>query len=622
MRTSLNLRRHVLPALGLGVLVAPIAALDAAAQATTEVAELVVTANRIPTEASRVGSSVSIIDAAEIERRQQVQVLDMLKRVPGVSISRNGGFGATSTLRLRGSEAGMVKVLVDGVEVNDAAGANNEFDFNSLLTVDIEKIEVLKGPQSALYGNDAMGGVINIITRSGDGAPRFTALAEAGSYGTFRQQAGVSGRTGNTSFALTGSNFTTDGFSRTFAGSEKDGSDARSVSGKLGVEATELLRFDFSGGWSWLDTEYDPFGADGAAAQEKETWQGRAAADLSLLEGRFTSNLALSLASTKRDFDEPTGWYVASTFDSLRKALDYQGNLHFGRDTATFGLSVDEEDAKTTNTSAFGLEPGIDDDVTTKSAFIQYQAQLTDDLTLTAGGRVDDHEAFGSKATYRFTGAYVVPESGTILRASYGTAYKAPTLYQLYEPSYGNADLRPEEARGMDAGIEQPLLDGKVTLGASLFRTHYDNLIGFSSAYVNVAKARTEGVELTFEAKPLESLLLSANYTYLDATDRISGRDLPRRPRNTVNASIDWYATDALLLGAALRHVGKQRDTASATSPILDRYTTVDVTARWKLRESVSLFGRVENIADQEYQEVRTYRTPGRSAYGGVSVSF
>lgn len=600
------------------------AALPAAAQSapTTEVAELIVSANRLPTEAARVGSSVDVIDKAEIERRQQVQPLDLLKRLPGVSISRNGGFGATSTVRLRGSESGMVKVLVDGVEVNDAASTGNEFDFNSLLTGDIEKIEVLKGPQSALYGNDAMGGVINIITRQGSGTPRITALAEAGSYGTFRQQAGISGASGGTSYALNASNLHTDGFSRTFVGSEKDGSDARAVSGKLGVQASEVLRFDFAGGWSWLDSEYDPYAADGPASQEKKMWQGRAAADLSLLDGRFTNNLAISAASTKRDFDEPTGWYTASTFDSLRKSLDYQGNLHFGRDTATFGLSVEEEDAKVNNTSALGLEPGIDDDVTTKSAFIQYQAELVENLTVTAGGRVDDHEAYGSKATYRLTGAYLLPASGTILRTSYGTAYKAPTLYQLYAPFYGNDALKPEESKGLDAGIEQPLLDGRLTLGASLFRNFYDNLIGFTSAYVNVAKARTQGVELSIQARPLESLRLSANYTFLDATDRISGDDLPRRPRNSVNASIDWDATERLTLGAALRYMGKQYDNAYDNTAILDGSTVVDTTIRWQGWENVSLFGRVENLFDKDYQEVLNYRAPGRSAYGGVQVRF
>ncbi|MFY8094583.1 MAG: TonB-dependent receptor plug domain-containing protein [Niveispirillum sp.] len=596
---------------------------SAALAEPTQVAEIIVSANKVPTAQERVGSSVSVIDSAEIERRQQVQALDLLKRVPGVSISRNGGLGSTSTVRLRGSESGMVKVLIDGVEVNDASGANNEFDFNSLLTGDIEKIEVLKGPQSALYGNDAMGGVINVITRRGEGETKIRGTLEGGAYGSFRQLASLTGGTQQVDYALSAANLHTDGFSRTFAGNEKDGTDARSVSGRLGVKASDILRFDLNAAWSWLDTEFDPFGADGASAQEKESWQVRGAGTLSLLDGTFENVLAASYATTDRDFDEPTGFYRFSTFDSRRKALDYQGNLRLREaDIASIGLSVDEEDGKTTNTVGTSTSTGLDDSVTTKSAFVQYQAAITSDLTLTLGGRVDDHEQFGTEGTWRATGAYQVPATGTVLRASYGTANKAPTLYQLYDPFYGNKNLVAEDGKGADIGFDQKLLDGRVGFGASLFRNSYTNMIGFSNGYINVARARTKGVELTFEANPVETVLIQANYTYLDAKDRITGRDLPRRPQDTVNASIDWTIVEGIDLGAALRYVGKQRDTASATSPILDSYTTVDFTARWAVLDNVSLFGRVENLFDEDYQEVRTYRAPGRSAFGGVTVTF
>lgn len=588
-----------------------------------QVAEIIVTANKVPTSQERVGSSVSVIDSAEIERRQQVQGLDLLKRVPGVSISRNGGLGGTSTLRLRGSENGMVKVLIDGVEVNDASGIDNEFDFNSLLTGDIERIEVLKGPQSALYGNDAMAGVVNVITRRGTGETKIRGTLEGGAYGTFRQLASLTGGTEQLDYALSAANLHTDGFSRTFVGDEKDGTDARSVSGRVGYKASDLLRFDLNAGWSWLDTEFDPFGGDGPSSQEKEMWQARGAGTLTLLDGAFENVLAASYAATDRAFDEPTGYYRFSTFDSRRKALDYQGNLRLrDADIATVGLSVDEEQGKTTNTVGTTTSTGLDDSVTTKSAFVQYQAAVTGDVTLTLGGRVDDHEQFGTEGTWRATGAWQVPATGTVLRASYGTANKAPTLYQLYDPYYGNARLRAEDGVGADIGFDQKLLDGRVGFGASLFRNSYKNMIGFSNGYINVARARTKGVELTFEARPVETVLVQANYTYLHAKDRLTGRDLPRRPQDTLNASIDWTVADGIDLGAALRYVGQQRDTASASSAILDSYTTVDFTARWAVLDNVSLFGRVENLFDEDYQEVRAYRAPGRSAFGGVTVSF
>lgn len=597
----------------------------ASAQADTQiqVAEIIVSANRVPTDQARVGSSVNVIDAREIERRQQVQTLDVLKRLPGVSIARTGGFGSTSTLRLRGSESGMVKVLVDGVEVNDATSTANEFDFNSLLTVDIDRIEVLKGPQSALYGNDAMAGVINITTRQGSGKPGLRATAEVGAYGTFRQQAGVSGSGDGVRYAATASNLSTDGFSRTFVGNEKDGSDARTASGRLGLDVAAGVSIDLSAGWSWLDSEYDPFAADGAADMEKENWNARAAANLSLLDGRLENSLAVSLATSDRDFDEPTGYYRFSTFDSRRTALDYQGNLRLRDvDIATFGLSVDEEDAVTTNTVGSTSSTDLDRNVTTQSVFAQYQAALSSDLTVTLGGRIDDHEQFGTEGTWRATAAYQVPTSGTILRSSYGTARKAPSLFQLYAPFYGNANLKAERAKGFDAGVEQGLLDGRVILGATWFHNSYTNMIGFTNAYANIARARTRGVELTALVKATDDLTLSANYTNLSAKDRVTGRDLPRRPRHSVNAAIDWTIVPGIELGTTLRYFSDQRDNAGATAPVLDGATIFDLTGRWKVLDNVALFGRVENLFDEDYQEVRTYRAPGRSAFGGVTVSF
>lgn len=603
--------------------VASLSASAAFADATA-LTEIIVTANRIPTEQDRVGSSVSVIDSAEIERRQQVQALDLLKRVPGVQISRTGGLGSTSVVRLRGSEAGAVKVLIDGVEVNDASGTANEFDYNSLLTGDIEKIEVLKGPQSALYGNDAAAGVINIITRHGGGDTAIRGTLEGGAFGTFRQLASVSGGTPELDYVLSAANLSTDGFSRTFAGDEKDGTDAHSVSGRLGYKVSDQLHLDLNGGWSYLDSDFDPFLADGPAAQKKKNWQVRGAGTLSLLDGQLENVLAASYASTDRNFDEPEGFFRFSTFDSRRKALDYQGNLKLRtQDVATFGLAIQEEAAKTTNTFEGTTSTDLDDDVTTKSVFAQYQAALTPDLTVTLGGRVDDHEQFGSEGTWRATGAYRISASGTVLRASYGTANKAPSLFQLYAQFFGNAALRPEDSKGADVGFDQKLLDGRLGFGASLFRNTYKNLIGFgSTGYVNIARARTKGAELTVEVQPVDSLLLQANYTYLDATDRDTGRDLPRRPQDTFNASIDWTTPGGVDLGLALHAVGRQRDNASAGSAVLGGYTTVDLTARWSVLDNVSLFGRVENLFDRDYQEVLTYRSPGRSAYAGLTVSF
>lgn len=615
------------PALWLAFGIAAVLPLPAFAQAGVpagDIEEIVITATRVPTRLDRVGSSISVITAEEIERSQQPQAIDVLRRVPGVSISRSGGVGSTSLLRLRGSEPGMVKVLIDGVEMNDASSANREFDFNALLTDDIERIEVLRGPQSALYGNDAMAGVINIITRRGQGPLTVRGLIEGGAYDTFRQNLSVSGASGGVEYALSGSNYETDGFSRIAAGDEDDGSTARSVQGRLGFRPNEQVRIDLSGGWSWLDTDFDPGAtSDGPAFQEKETLHGRAAGMLTGLDGRLETTMAVGASRTERDFDEPLGFYRFSTFDSDQLGVDLLSNLRLRTaDVATLGVAWDREKAETTNTSAGVTAPGVSADVETWAVFGQYLAAVTEELTVTLGLRHDDHAQFGGETTWRTTAAYALDQTGTVFRASYGTARRAPSLYQLFDPSFGNAELEAEESWGADAGVEQSLLDGKVTAGVTVFRNRYDDLIAFTNGYVNVAEARSQGIEASLSARPASWLELSANYTWLDTKNLDTGRELPRRPRNMVNLAADIALTEAASLGADLRYVSSQLDRATATSPRLDGYTVVNLLGRWRVADGISLFGRIENLFDEEYEEVLNYNTPGRSAYGGVRVEF
>lgn len=631
LSAPLSARRHR-RALLAGLTAASCLGLAVQAQAQTGSAgreplvdEIVVTATRTPTRIDRVGSSISVVTAADIARSQQSQVLDVLKRVPGISISRNGGVGATSNVRIRGSETSMVKVLVDGVEMNDSSSASRDFDFNALLSDDIERIEVLRGPQSALYGNDAMAGVINIITRRGDGPLTVRGLVEAGAYDTFRQNLSLSGRSGDIDYSLSGSNYKTDGFSRVGAGDEKDGSEMRSVRGRLGWRASEALRFDLSAGWDWLDTDFDPStSSDGPAFQEKETLFGHAGAFFTALDGRLETTLSVGASRTDRDFDEPKGWYRYSTFDSDQLSVDLMSSLKLRRaDVATVGLAWDREKAETTTTSSRGVTtPGVDADVETWGVFGQYLAALTEELSVTLGARHDHNDQFGGDTTWRATAAYALSPVGTTLRASYGTARRAPSLYQLFDPTYGNRRLETEKSWGADAGVEQTLFDGKVTAGVSVFRNSYRNLIAFTSSYVNIGRARTQGVETTLAVQPVSWLSLDANYTLLDTENRDNGRDLPRRPRHSFNLGADVTVTDAVTLGADLRHVTSQLDRASATSPRVDGYTVVNLLGRWELTDSLSLFGRVENLFDEDYQEVLNYNTPGRSAYIGIQAAF
>ncbi|WP_162305994.1 TonB-dependent receptor plug domain-containing protein [Oleisolibacter albus] len=595
----------------------------AAAQSSDSLSEIVVTATRRPTPLNQVGSAITVVTAEEIESSQRTQVLDVLARTPGVSISRTGGLGASSAVRIRGSDTGQVKVLIDGVEVNDPSGAGNDFDFSAMTTAGIERIEVLRGPQSALYGNDAMGGVINIITKQADGPVRVNGLAEYGAFDTRRIQGTVAGRVGTVSGSFNAAWVKSDGFSRVAAGGENDGAEALNLSGRLGTVIADTVRLNLSGGYEDMDSDFDPSTSqDGPASQKKKVLHGSASAGFDLLDGRWSHTLTLSGSDTDRDFDEPLGYYRYSTYDGSRTGLDYQTELKLrSADVLTAGASREWEKAKNTSTISGVKTTGTDAEVHTDAVFAQYQLAVTDAVFITGGVRHDDNSRFGGKTTGRIAASWSLP-TGTRLRASYGTAAKAPSLYQLFDPDYGNRDLKTETSKGIDAGVVQSFLDGRIELEAGVFHTDYDNLIAFTSGYVNIAKAKTKGVELAATLRPLDWLDLSGNYTLLDTEDPATNRALPRRPRHTVNLSAAVRPLAGTEIGTDLRYVSRQRDRASASAPILDSYTVVDLRVSQQVTDAVSVFGRVENLFDENYQEVYGYRTSGTAAYVGVRGAF
>lgn len=622
-----QLKAALLGAAGIGTLGAtgPAMAqqLEPGGAAVVALPPVVVSANLVPTPIDQVGSSVTVLTREDIERTGDAHVIDLLKRVPGVSINHNGGTGATAQLRIRGSDTGQVKILIDGVEVNDPGATANDFDFNAFLVTEIEQIEVLRGPQSALYGNDAMGGVINIITRKGQGPMRVTGLVEGGSYQTFRQGVGVSGSLGGFSYALSGANFQTKGFSRVTAGDEKDGTRTQSVNGRFSYDFNSIFSLEAGGGFTHMVSEYDPSSTrDGPNEIEKHMGHGRVAAKVKLFDGRWDNTLSATGSRTERDYDQPASASRYSTFDGDRYGLEYRGSVKIDRDDVlTFGAARETETARSTNIRGGAKVTDLDRDLRTDSLYAQYLLGLWDDLHLTAGIRHDDVQGFGGETTYRLTGAYTVPGWRTILRASYGTAAKAPTLYQLYAPTYGNATLRPEKSKGFDFGFEQPLLNGRLTIGATAFHNDYRNLIAFQDYYVNIARARTQGIEATMRAEITPDLTVGVGYTFLDSEDRDTGRDLPRRPRHSANLSADYLGIRGFRIGGAVRYVHQQLNSASSTVE-LDSFIVVDALVSYDITEKVAAYVRVENLFDEKYQEALNYRTPGRSAYLGLKANF
>ncbi|MEM6603573.1 MAG: TonB-dependent receptor [Pseudomonadota bacterium] len=573
--------------------------------------KVTVTASRFEQNIAEIGSSVTILDKETLEKRGDRSVADALKRVQGVTLSRAGGIGSVSSIRLRGSDQGQVLVLIDGIDVGDPASIDGSYDFDSLLVSTVERIEIIRGNQSALYGSKAIGGVINIITHKTvkDGVSG-TAFAEAGSFGTKQGGFNIAAGDEDMSFYVNATHLDRDGFSRAASGNENDSTEDTNINGGLTLRPTDNIELGANGGYIHLDAEIDGFPspsfvlADTEDESEKDFYFGNIYANVSAFDGRLDNRLTLGGSRTERDSS-------GSSFDGDRFEAIFQSNLKLRqRDVLSLGADYDIETAETSN---------IDADVESKSIYGQYLLGLGQNITLTLGGRIDHFDNFGSNETYRAGIAYVIPESMTTIRGTYGTGFKAPTLFQLFSPSFGNTNLNPEESKGFDFGFEQTFPGEYVTIGATYFETEIDNLIGFTSGYVNINEAEISGWETFIEIDPTDSLSIYANYTYTDAMDITNNTQLLRRPKHQAAFGADIDITEDFRFGVQGLFVGEQQDRFNVSN---SSFFTADINTAYGLTENVELYARADNILDRDYQEVVGYNAPGISAYGGLRVRF
>ncbi|NBC33439.1 MAG: TonB-dependent receptor [Alphaproteobacteria bacterium] len=596
---------------------------------------IVVTPTGRPEPATEAGSAVTVIGEAEIRRSRQYSTIDVLRRVPGLTATQSGGFGSESVVRLRGAESGQVQVRLDGVELNDPSSAAGDFNFAGLLTTGIERIEVLRGPQSALYGSDAMGGVISLTTGVGEGPPSGRLTGEYGSFDTIRGSGTIAGSFGRLAYGLNAAGLTTNGFSRRdedFGFTEDDSTQAVNLTGRATADLTPTLSAELAGGYIRNNAELDI-----AAAEERigettlDLGYGRFSLEHAGLDGALITRASFSASNTDREVVEPGR---TSLFTGRRFEGDLRAEYALGeRWTLIGGAGVEEEQGEGEDVG--GPDPGqrFDEALTTVFGFGLVRVEPLDGLVLTASGRVDDFEAGGTEPTWRVTGAYAMPETGTTLRASVGTAARAPTIFQLFDSftiDFGgftfvtepNPDLETETSLGVDAGIEQALFDNRLTLSATGFFNDFENLIQFSgSRFENVAEARTWGIELAVSAAPVDWLLWDVSYTFLETEDRTTGLELRRRPQHSLTSIIDIQPTEDLSLVGEIRYVGEQFND-SDNDDRLDPYTVVNVTASYSLTDNLIAFARVENLFDEDYQEALGFGTAGISGFGGLSLTF
>lgn len=613
---------------------------------------IVVTATRAPVALDEVPSTITVLDKPAIDRAQDIGTTELLLRTPGITVSRNGGYGTATSLRIRGAESDHTVVVIDGVKLNDPASAGGGYNFANLLVGDIARIEVLRGPQSILWGSQAIGGVVNIVTATPDKALEGSFDIEAGSRDTVSARTAVGGRTGPLRWRIGGQSFTTDGISAiapAYGGGERDGYRNRSLTGRAELALAEHVSVDVRGYYSSARVGIDATSGDTPEYSLNTEWLGYAGLNFDLLQGRFRNRIAYSRTDTDRDNFNPARARQSLDAEGQNRRWEYQGSLDIAQGIAAiFGVENERSRFRSRSPSASlatPLPPFATGSAELTSAYGQLSVEPLDGLTINGGVRYDDHSRYGGQTLFAAGGVWRLP-TGTILRASYGEGFKAPTLYQLFS-EYGNDALDPEAAKGWEAGVEQHLFESRLVVGATWFDRTTTNQIIFngcgpaatdprcfvpgdpttrrSGFYSNVSRGEAHGIEAA-AALTLGGLTLDGNYSWIVAEDRSPGavnfgKWLPRRPRHAANASVSYALPFGLDLGAALRWSGKSFDNAANTTR-LDDYMLVDLRAEYKLSEQVRIFARAENLFDESYMTAFRYGTLGRSIYAGIRGRF
>jgi len=592
--------------------------------------DIIVTATGVPQAPETIGQAVTVIDRQTIEQRQTVALSDLLATTPGVTVSRNGGLGGLTAVRIRGAEGEQTLTLIDGVRVNDPTSPGGAFDFANLLTGSIDRVEVLRGPNSVPWGSQAIGGVVNVTTMQPGYGLQARGNVEYGSDNTVFANGGVSGRSGIIAASLNAGYLKTDGISTAASGTEPDGYRQIGATGRVQIAITDNISLDLRGYYAHSRVDIDGFAVvapylpvDDAEYARTQELYGYAGLNADFLNGRFKNRVAFTIADINRDNYDPSFSTTTPSFLARGRSERYQYQGDFQVIDQVRLVAGAEHETTRFNDGTLFKSRGV------TSFYGEAVLSPIDRMTITGGVRYDDDSAFGGHTTWGANAVYTLPTETTI-RASYAEGFKAPTLYQLYGPfGLGNKDLKPETARSYDIGVEQKLIGNRVSASATWFHRDTTNQIDYDQGtfrYGNIDRARAEGVEIALNMRPSSRLTLSAAYSFIDAKNRAQadmdfGNDLARRPHQSVSASIDWKTPIGLGVGATVLTVGDSFDDAANLNR-LDGYTIVGLRADFPIGDKFSVYGRVDNLFDEQYTVVRGYNTPGRAAYGGIRLKF
>lgn len=579
-----------------------------------EVDEIIVKGARIETPASNFGSSIFILNSEDIRLRGIRSAIDAISSSPGVTTKKNGSFGGVGSVRIRGASSSQTLVLVDGVPVNDASSPGGGYNFEYLDTSNIERIEVLRGSQSTLWGSDAIGGVVNIFTKSAEDNS-VNILSETGSFGLrkLNSEFGLVSNFGKFLFLVDDTSL--DGISkadRKDGNIEKDGFETNSYSFKGN---TEINKIKIKGLLSYIksDVEYDSFGfvtgvQDGDERSITEEFTGNLTIKFNLFGEKLENTFSFNQSDISRDYFTDNNLTFGA--DGDRKLYRYQGNTGFGKyNKIAFGFEKEESNVSL-------------DKLSIDSLFLLYQFQPIKDLVVSAGIRNDDNKGFSSKTTRKIAAAYKISENISI-KSSWGEGFKVPTIFQTTFFCCGsnsaNTNIRPEVSTSYDLGFDFSLKD-KFSFSLIYFKQDVNNQINFSfslGGYENIDFVESDGFEISSNSKVSETVNLFINYSYIDSIDG-NGLRLINIPKDSGELVLTYVPSSKLSGSMALKYNGSEISTYGN----LNSWSRVDINLFYKLNNFSEIYFRVENLFDENYQQVFGYGTPDRSGLVGIKVTF
>lgn len=591
-------------------------------------ADTVVTPSRSETLLGATGSSVTVVSNEQIAASGQSSVLGVLRGVVGLDVVQQSNPGSVSSVFLRGANSEHTKVLLDGIPLNNPANPTRAFDFGTLTIDNIERIEVVRGPQSVVYGSDAIGGVINIVTKRGEGPASYHASAMGGSFGTHEERVGISGGDRSHYYSFGGSYLQSDGFSsvsRRLGATESDGYRNASFSGRYGWTPSEMLNVDYVFRYTDADVDIDGFLVDNLIRQTRSNqFFNRVQVQSLALDGVIEQKIGFSLTDNSLVDTDP-GFFGTPRFDGQGRLLDYQANV----------LLLDND--LTTHTFTAGADylheegspfAGTVQTQHLRGAYLQDSFRVGHRSFSTIGVRWDEHSTAGTAETYRFTQVYAIDETDSRIHGSIGRGFRAPAIAQRFGFA-GNPNLLPEFSKGWDVGFEQRLHEGDLVVDATYFRNDFKDLMQFVfdplaangfGFLQNVQQASAMGIELTATANLTHSTTATAAYTYTDTEDLFNNRRLLRRPRNKVGLSMHHRCLDErATLNAYFLYASNRQDfDALGGITELADYIVLNLSGTFQLNDSWEAFGRVDNLTDSDYEEVFGFATPGVSGYAGL----